>query len=71
MCFSMRVIGITTREMTMNYGAHPQIFADLALNMQVNPESVTQKQYLDEGGFGSVYLASIKLEVKHNVFTTG
>jgi len=48
---------------------HPQIFADLALNMQINSEDVTQKQYLDEGNFGRIFLASIKLEVKHKVFT--
>ena len=31
--------------------------------MRINPEDVIQKQYLDEGGFGSVYLATIKLQV--------
>ena len=44
-------------------GVHPQIFDDLALNMRINPEDVVQKHYLDEGGFGSVYLATVKLQV--------
>ena len=45
------------------HGLHPQIFADLAFNMRINPEDVTQKDYLDEGGFGCVYLATVKMQV--------
>lgn len=40
-----------------------QIFADLALNIRVSPAHVTQKHYLDEGGFGVIFAASVKLEV--------
>lgn len=39
------------------------MFADLALNMRLSPEHVTQKHYLDEGGFGTIYAASVKLQV--------
>ena len=31
--------------------------------MRVCPEHVTQKQYLDEGGFGVIFAASVKLKV--------
>ena len=31
--------------------------------MRVCPQNVTQKHYLDEGGFGVIYSASVKLQV--------
>ena len=31
--------------------------------MRVCPQNVTQKHYLDEGGFGVIYAASVKLQV--------
>lgn len=27
------------------------------------PQNITQKDYLDEGGFGVIYTASVKLQV--------
>ena len=29
----------------------------------MSPQNVTQKNYLDEGGFGVIYTASVKLQV--------
>lgn len=33
--------------------------------MRVCPQHVTQKHYLDEGGFGVIYAASVKLKVSN------